>query len=428
MLLASSRYACLEVPMHSSTKICTFGLFGGGNLGNDGSLEAVLSSLRRLRPEAELCCICPGPALVARDHGIAALPMRTPPPSDAFRHGPAHAVWKAVREVIDWPLTFLRVRRFSVAIVPGTGILDDLGERPWTTPLSLLRFCLMAKLAGTKVWLVSIGAGPIHHPLSRRFLLWAAQVADYRSYRDTFSRDYMSSIGLDTSKDEVYPDVAFGLPAAEPKSSINQGTAASPLLVGVGVMSYHGWKEGKSGPNIYATYLKRMVTLVQWLLDQGYRVRLITGQTSDEQVVADLQRALPGHLAEVPGAGALRSLNDVMLQIADCDAVIATRFHNVICALKMGKPTISIGYSAKFEALMADIGLSAYCQKVEQLDVELLTRQLRDLLEKRQEITSAIRAQILKYEHRLGQQEAALADMLQASLGSTPEVVRRCPI
>src|SRR5262245_21909237 len=132
--------------MRSTCKIGTFGLFGGGNLGNDGSLEAVLASLRRARPDAELWCICPGPAVVARDHAIATLPMRTPAPSATFLKGPLRILWKAVREVIDWPYTFLRVRGFDVVVVPGTGILDDLGERPWTTPLSLLRFCLMARL------------------------------------------------------------------------------------------------------------------------------------------------------------------------------------------------------------------------------------------------------------------------------------------
>ena len=112
-------------------------------------------------------------------------------------------------------------------------------------------------------------------------------------------------------------------------------------------------------------------------------------------------------------ANTARSLNDVMHQMADCDAVVATRFHNVICALLMGKPTISVGYAAKFDVLMADMGLAAFCQNVEQLDVDLLQRQLRQLLEKREEVACAIRTRTREYQDQLRRQEAVLAKMLQ---------------
>ena len=43
-----------------------------------------------------------------------------------------------------------------------------------------------------------------------------------------------------------------------------------------------------------------------------------------------------------------------MRAMAPVGTVVATRYHNVICALKLGKPTISIGYAAKNDALMAE--------------------------------------------------------------------------
>ena len=50
-------------------------------------------------------------------------------------------------------------------------------------------------------------------------------------------------------------------------------------------------------------------------------------------------------------------------------AVIATRYHNLIAALKLSKPTIAIGYSPKHEALMSDMGLSEYYHSVKTLDI-----------------------------------------------------------
>jgi len=39
----------------------------------------------------------------------------------------------------------------------------------------------------------------------------AISLADYRSYRDDFSKDYLARIGFDTRNDFVYPDLAFSL-------------------------------------------------------------------------------------------------------------------------------------------------------------------------------------------------------------------------
>ena len=70
-----------------------------------------------------------------------------------------------------------------------------------------------------------------------------------------------------------------------------------------------------------------------------------------------------------------RTLHDVMQQMADTDIVVATRYHNVVCALRVGKPTISIGYAEKNDALLAEVGLADFCQDIERLDVDLLEAQ-----------------------------------------------------
>ena len=52
---------------------------------------------------------------------------------------------------------------------------------------------------------------------------------------------------------------------------------------------------------------------------------------------------------------------------------VGARYHNVASALRVSRPTISIGYSAKHQALMADMGLAEFCQSAcVTLDVDLL--------------------------------------------------------
>ena len=69
-------------------------------------------------------------------------------------------------------------------VVPGTGMLDDFGERWRDMPYHLFRWGLACRMARTPFAFVSIGAGPIHHPLSRWLMRSAAAMARYRSYRD----------------------------------------------------------------------------------------------------------------------------------------------------------------------------------------------------------------------------------------------------
>jgi polysaccharide pyruvyl transferase WcaK-like protein len=97
-----------------------------------------------------------------------------------------------------------------------------------------------------------------------------------------------------------------------------------------------------------------------------------------------------------------------MDQIVQTDAVVATRFHNIVCALKAGRPTASIGYSAKFEALLKEVGLEEFCQHVETFDVELLKSQVGKLIRNRQFYERRIRHSILAIEERLEQQDRVL--------------------
>ena len=104
------------------------------------------------------------------------------------------------------------VRRHDVVIVPGMGVLEaTLPLRPWGFPYSLFLLCATGRLFGTRVALVSVGAAAIGDRPTRALVRWSARLATYRSYRDALSRDAMRAMGVDTARDEVYPDLAFAL-------------------------------------------------------------------------------------------------------------------------------------------------------------------------------------------------------------------------
>ena len=391
-----------------------FGLLGAGNFGNDGSLESMLLFLRRVAPQERLLCITGTPAGAEKAFGIDAIPIYYDP-----RHSTggrtALLLRKMAGKAILWFHAPRHLKRLRVLIVPGMGILDDFGVRPLGWSLDILIWFVLARLMGVKVVLVSIGAGPIRHPLSRWFMKAAARAAHYRSYRDEMSKSFMASIGLDVSRDSVVPDIAFSLPAPPSTTS-----GEPPLTFGIGMMTYYSWKQDSvRGREAYDAYIAKMTAYVEWLLGRGHRIRVLMGEDTDDRAVQDLFRALRtkniDHLDDRVEFTPAHTIHDVMQQMAGTNVVVATRYHNVVCALRMGKPTISIGYAKKNDVLLTEMGLADFIQHIERLDVELLRTQTMRLLSDRATFERKICEVRAQFESKLREQESLLTPLIFSS-------------
>jgi polysaccharide pyruvyl transferase WcaK-like protein len=254
---------------------------------------------------------------------------------------------------------------------------------------------------------------------------WAAAIAQYRSYRDTISKEFMKSIGLDVHSDLVYPDLAFKLPS--PECSRPRRPDGEARTVGVGVMNYGGWRSDlEHRTDLFDAYFAKVTRFVIWLLDHGYRVRILTGSTSDQGVANNLMKAISTERRTIATeslvAEPTTSLHDLMRQIALTDIVVATRFHNIVCALKLSRPTISVGYADKNDVLLADMGLGNFCQHIEELDADLLIEQFIALVAERQKHEQRIARIVRACERQLASQDAFLGSRLL--LGSSAGYLR----
>jgi polysaccharide pyruvyl transferase WcaK-like protein len=405
-------------------KISLFGQFGSGNTGNDGSLESMILSLRKLRPDAELLCICSDPNVVQARFGIAAMSV-----GGSALSGPAVGVLN--RMLFNLPRRLLllstALSQFSgidVLIIPGTGILDDFQESAFGWPLVLFCWCLAARLRKTRIAFVSIGAGPIDGRLSRWLLVSAARMATYRSYRDDTSLRFMTSLGVDVATDHRYPDIAFSLPSPPPgkrRTSQDLTGADTPMTIGVGIMQYRGWRgDDPQADDIYAGYITRISDLVARLLAEGHRVCLFKGDVTDEQAENDilkgLEHAIPGEARERLETHSSTSLHDVMTLIARVDVTVVSRYHNLVCSLKMGRPCISLGYAQKNDDLMQAFGQQTYCRHIETFETEELLTLVRRLISDRQGAEEAIGLVNAHVQRQLADQQ----DLLRRTLLSEP--------
>ncbi|KUO12668.1 polysaccharide pyruvyl transferase family protein [Streptomyces sp. DSM 15324] len=398
----------------TAVRVGLFGLLGSGNLGNDGSLEAVLGYLRSAHPEAVVDALCGGPEAVTTRFGIPAtrLHWNRAEYRTASRAGAIAS--KGLGKLVDVFRTAAWVRRHDVVIVPGMGVLEaTLPLRPWGFPYSLFLLCASGRLLGTRVALVSVGAAEIRDRPTRALVRWSARLAAYRSYRDTQSRDAMRAMGVDTARDEVYPDLAFSLPA--PPASAPAGT---PGPVCVGVMDFHGGNDDRArAEEIHRRYLDGTIRFVGALVEEGRPVRLLTGDTCDAPVVAAILDAVDSPLVT---AAETASLADLMKEMAAADTVVAVRYHNLICALKTGTPALAVSYAAKSDALMERMGLGAFCHPAREVDADRLLEQFRALEKRSTELRRTLAERNLAAARQLEDQFTALTSAVFPAADHAP--------
>ncbi|WP_328972428.1 polysaccharide pyruvyl transferase family protein [Streptomyces sp. NBC_00239] len=378
-------------------RVGVFGLLGSGNLGNDGSLEAVLGYLRAAHPEAVVDALCGGPEVVAARYGIPATRLHWYRGEYRTASRAASIAAKGLGKLVDAFRTAAWVRRHDVVIVPGMGVLEaTLPLRPWGFPYALFLLCASGRLFGTRVALVGVGAAEIGSRPTRALVRGSARLAAYRSYRDGPSRDAMRAMGVNTARDGVYPDLAFALPTPPPaglsapppafgREALREqgGTPiahpGAPGTVCVGVMDFHGGDDDRAhAEEIHRRYLAGTIRFVRALVEDGRPVRLLTGDECDAPVVAAILEAVDSSLVT---AAEVASLADLMKETAAADTVVATRYHNLVCALKVGTPTLALSYAAKSDALMERMGLGAYCHPAREVDADRLLGQFRALEE-----------------------------------------------
>lgn len=391
-----------------------YGHFGSGNIGNDSSLEAMVYNIQKYRSSSSITCVCTGPEKVAADYGVKTLPIDASDLRKNIRSNSRllrviiRVYNRIVDEIIFWiqrPQWFKTVEQF---IVVGTGAVDDMAIRwPWNAPYDLYKWCKAAKMGGAKVVFLSVGVGPILNRASKFLMLKALHMADYRSYRELAAVDYLHSVNFNTTNDVVYPDLVFSLPARY--TDFHKQKSNPPKTIGVGLINYLGWRHDPlTGKTVYQNYFSKIKGFIVWLLINGYTVRLIYGDTTDQRPIDELLDLIPSNIDDEQrkriNVDQITNVEELFKQISQVDILVASRFHNVLSALMLEQPVISIGYHRKNIDLMTEMGLARYCQNIETFTIDRLLEQLNQCINNYGQITELIHARLIDYHKLLDEQ------------------------
>jgi polysaccharide pyruvyl transferase WcaK-like protein len=190
-------------------------------------------------------------------------------------------------------------------------------------------------------------------------------------------------------------------------------------VIGLGVMEWAD-RYSKNGPDEAAqrTYLQALAETAGWLLERGYNIRLLIGDFADVpakqaflQLMAQDTTFHDWHrIIDEP----IYSTDDLLSQIAATDAVVATRFHNILLALLCEKPVISISFHHKCDSLMAAMGMSDYCLNSGDLEPDRLIETFCRLEANADALKPLIKERNKRFRDALDQQYELISTVMQS--------------
>lgn len=423
--------------------------YDGGNLGDSAIQEALIENLRCYAPDAELYGITLDPARTSTRHGIRCYPLNansTPHyQAAAERPGKAHVesssptgehalrlyrqvkrlvrivpfvVWlkilvHEIRHVIQ---SYRLLRKVDVLVIAGGGQLDDEWGGSWGHPYALMKWSVMARVSGSSVVFLSVGACRIGSRLTKLFLGTALSLACYRSYRDAGSLQLALSITRH-AEGRVVPDLAFSLPNVVSKTGFRPDVM--PLRVGISPIAYcHPELWPTKDHAQYQRYITELAFFVNHILQCGFSVCLFSSSPPDDQVFADIYNRLdpildPGTRTRLTSSSVttLRDLFDVLNSV---DTVVASRLHGILLSLLSGKPSIAISYDRKVTCLMEELSQSEYCVDIRSFKRDDLLERFSMLRVHTKAVQSTLAATCRQYDEVLQEQ---YRDILQLRLG-----------
>ncbi|RKZ14397.1 hypothetical protein DRQ53_11645 [bacterium] len=417
----------------ATTHIGLYGPFGWGNLGDAAIQEAMLHNVRRRIEDVRFTGISLNPVNTRAIHGIDAVPiLRSWVEPDKAPEGVGVSVGERGSDGVDgvkaeaaadsaanattrpdedapstsWkdlaPVLLLRrllrpaiealrelrfharntafLRQLDLLVISGGGQISDDWGGPWDHPWSMFMWTLMARSVGTPVAVVSVGAGPIDAPLSRRFFFAALRLASWRSVRDVQSLHFLRDAGCSLPV-EVYPDLAFSHPL--PASTTTGNNEVVGVVTGMSPMSWQHPTPGVWPDQNAALYDQHIATLAQFtvsLMDAGDRVVLFSNQIRNDRFAFDDLLTRLGE-RDAFEAEPTRDLQHLLKQIASTDVVVTSRLHGVILSFLQARPVIALSYESKIDAVLEQFGQNGARLSIDAVSAEGLAEHHASLVD-----------------------------------------------
>jgi polysaccharide pyruvyl transferase WcaK-like protein len=404
----------------AATKIALLHHTGGGNLGDQASVDAVMGSIKARWPESGIALLSMNPRETARIHGVPSYPIRThiwergyTPSAVESNSAPEFNFMRWLRTtrtpIIRLPRAILRelafligafriIRHFDLLIVSGGGQLTGKSG-PWGFPYSIFLWFLVAKVAGTQCMFLNVGAGPLTDSLTKFFVTRTLYAADYVSFRDEPSQALARNVGF-AGHSQVFPDNVYSLEVST--SSVVDSDKREEPIVGISPLAYPVRSTlGSAEQNVmYAHIIAKFALFASLLARRHYPIALFGTDVGEDPVtIEDLRTALRSrHNITTPPPEPINGVDELLHKMSSMDYVVTCRFHGVVFAHLLNKPVLAISPHPKVTDHMRALGLSQYCVDIQTFDPNLLVDKFEALVRDRDNVKDRMAASLTRYK------------------------------
>ena len=111
------------------------------------------------------------------------------------------------------------------------------------------------------------------------------------------------------------------------------------------------------------------------------------------------------------------TVEELLRQVSETEAVISARYHNLVMALIQNKPVIALSDHAKLNSVVTDFGLAQYLLPLRNLSSDVLIDRFKQLENDVERLRPHLKAKLEKYRQAL--------DALYATLLVEPDAAAR---
>lgn len=295
------------------TRIVISGYYGFGNIGDEGVLAGMLSSLRPRIPDAAFVVLSSNPEETMRMHGVPAVP----------RTGAA-----ALRAITGADL-----------FISGGGSLiqDATSARSALYYLGVLE---AATLLARRTMVFSQGLGPIRRRWIRAIAGRTLNRVHVVSLRDEDSQRFAQEIGV-RRPTQLVADPVFALDPAPPEEAERFLAGLPRPRIGLALRPVPG-----------AWVAEPVIDAVRAVVKEtrGSVVTLAFHPAQDLDLAREVAGAVQGRV--ISGL----SPTEMLAVVGALDVLAGVRLHALICAVAMGIPAVGLSYDPKVDGLFRRVG------------------------------------------------------------------------
>lgn len=198
------------------------------------------------------------------------------------------------------------------------------------------------KKEGKKVILLPQAFGPFQESRNKAAVKRFLDSVDLLFARDQVSYEHLLSVGGKSSHIKIAPDFTNLVTGIVPQD-FDENTQQACVIPSFRLMD-------KSPAEIQIKYMFFLKTCLEYLEEKGLNPFLLVHETTDYPLAVQVQAEMGNSVKLISESHPLK----IKGILGKCHAVVSSRFHGLVSALSQGVPSLALGWSHKYKALLED--------------------------------------------------------------------------